>query len=80
MWFDTNRYLKITVRLFPQPGRKSFERWEIRKLGFSLSNQMYKPPEEFGPYYFIPSCYIFFAGEKLLLYSASLFSTNVSIL
>ncbi|KAJ6739787.1 LEUCINE-RICH REPEAT-CONTAINING PROTEIN [Salix koriyanagi] len=32
---------------------------EIQSIGFDLTNQTYKPPKEFGPYYFIASPYPF---------------------
>ncbi|XP_012573816.1 leucine-rich repeat receptor protein kinase HPCA1-like isoform X2 [Cicer arietinum] len=32
---------------------------EVQRIGFALSNQTYKPPHDFGPYYFIASPYAF---------------------
>ncbi|KAH7667422.1 Non-specific serine/threonine protein kinase protein [Dioscorea alata] len=36
-----------------------FNRSEILRIGFDLSNQTYKPPKIFGPYYFIGTPYPF---------------------
>ncbi|KAI0519373.1 hypothetical protein KFK09_006819 [Dendrobium nobile] len=49
--FNENNYLEVQLKLF-HPTEMYFKRSEIQKLGFSLSNQTYKPPAEFGPYYF----------------------------
>ncbi|KAF8411897.1 hypothetical protein HHK36_004455 [Tetracentron sinense] len=61
-FFNTDDYLEVHLALFPSDG-KYFNRTEILRIGFSLSNQIYKPPPElgFGPYYFIgsPSLYPF---------------------
>ncbi|KAH9674150.1 protein kinase domain-containing protein [Citrus sinensis] len=57
-FFNIDDYLQIQVALFPS-GEKSFNRSEVQKIGFELSNQTYKPPKEFGPYYFIASPYAF---------------------
>ncbi|KAK4834164.1 hypothetical protein QYF36_018034 [Acer negundo] len=57
-FFNIDDYLQVQLALFPSPG-KYFNRSEIRRIGFELSNQTYKPPKEFGPYYFIASPYNF---------------------
>ncbi|XP_052172513.1 leucine-rich repeat receptor protein kinase HPCA1 isoform X1 [Diospyros lotus] len=57
-FFDTDDYLQLSLQLFPSPGQY-FNRSEILRLGFAFSNQTYKPPHEFGPYFFIASPYIF---------------------
>ncbi|KAL6998544.1 hypothetical protein U1Q18_008672 [Sarracenia purpurea var. burkii] len=56
--FNIDDYLQVQLELFPSTG-KYFNRSEILRLGFALSNQTYKPPPEFGPYYFIASPYFF---------------------
>ncbi|XP_048319930.2 leucine-rich repeat receptor protein kinase HPCA1 isoform X1 [Ziziphus jujuba] len=56
--FNEDDYLQVHLALFPSTG-KYFNRSEILRIGFELSNQTYKPPEEFGPYYFIASPYVF---------------------
>lgn len=56
--FNLDDYLQVHLELFPPTGKK-FNRSEISRLGFSMSNQTFKPPAEFGPYYFIASPYLF---------------------
>ncbi|GAB2288969.1 hypothetical protein Dimus_023274 [Dionaea muscipula] len=58
LFFNADDYLQVQLGLFPSTG-KYFNRSEIQRLGFDLSNQTYKPPREFGPYYFLASPYIF---------------------
>ncbi|KAA8517585.1 hypothetical protein F0562_017785 [Nyssa sinensis] len=57
-FFNIDDYLQMHLELFPSTG-KYFSRSEILRMGFALSNQTYKPPQEFGPYYFIASAYDF---------------------
>lgn len=68
-FFNIDDYLQIQVALFPS-GEKSFNRSEVQKIGFELSNQTYKPPKEFGPYYFIASPYAFQGNLSLFLYNS----------
>ncbi|GLJ13609.1 hypothetical protein SUGI_0216280 [Cryptomeria japonica] len=64
MSFDANDYLNIKIWIFPPVEKQYFEPLDIIKLGYSLSNQTYKPPKEFGPYYFIPNPYLLFYDSK----------------
>ena len=57
-FFNIDDYLQVQWELFPYTG-KYFNRTDIVRLGFALSNQTYKPPQQFGPYYFIASPYLF---------------------
>ncbi|CAN0927774.1 Leucine-rich repeat receptor protein kinase HPCA1 [Linum grandiflorum] len=58
--FNLDDYLQVQLGLFPPTSAgKYFNRSEIQRIGFDLSNQTYKPPSEFGPYYFIASPYPF---------------------
>lgn len=57
-FFNNDDYLQVQLELFPPDG-KYFSRPDIQRLGFDLSNQTFKPPPEFGPYYFIASPYSF---------------------
>ncbi|XP_010537840.1 PREDICTED: probable leucine-rich repeat receptor-like protein kinase At5g49770 [Tarenaya hassleriana] len=57
-FFNNDDYLQIQLSLFPHMG-KYFNRSEVQRIGFDLSNQTYKPPPGFGPYYFIASPYTF---------------------
>ncbi|KAJ6742429.1 LRR RECEPTOR-LIKE KINASE [Salix viminalis] len=61
-FFNVDDYLQVQVALFPPTG-KYFNRSEIQRIGFYLSNQTYKPPKYFGPYYFIASNYPFPDGS-----------------
>ncbi|XP_058110827.1 leucine-rich repeat receptor protein kinase HPCA1-like [Magnolia sinica] len=62
LFFNTDQYLQVHLELFPSTG-KYFNRSEILRIGFDLTNQTFKPPFEFGPYYFIASPYAF-QGES----------------
>ncbi|KAG7941941.1 hypothetical protein I3843_16G074100 [Carya illinoinensis] len=53
-FFNSDDYLQVKLALFPAIG-KHFNRLEVLRIGFDLSNQTYKPPPEFGPYYFLPT-------------------------
>ncbi|TXG58059.1 hypothetical protein EZV62_015888 [Acer yangbiense] len=57
-FFNTDDYLQVHLALFPSP-RKNFNESEVERIGLQLSKQTYKPPKEFGPYYFIASPYAF---------------------
>ncbi|PWA79139.1 leucine-rich repeat protein kinase family protein [Artemisia annua] len=54
-------YLVITLQVFPS-GDDRFNRTGILGLGFSLSNQTFKPPAAFGTYFFIGENYDFLTG------------------
>ncbi|KAL6902019.1 hypothetical protein ACP4OV_004895 [Aristida adscensionis] len=57
-FFNADSYMEVQVKLFPS-GAAYFNRSEVMRIGFDLSNQTFKPPKEFGPYYFIASPYPF---------------------
>ncbi|XP_019423249.1 PREDICTED: probable leucine-rich repeat receptor-like protein kinase At5g49770 isoform X1 [Lupinus angustifolius] len=57
-FFNGDDYLQVQLALFPPIGQY-FNRSEVQRIGFQLSNQTYKPPHEFGPYYFIAFPYAF---------------------
>ncbi|KAL6905887.1 hypothetical protein ACP4OV_003488 [Aristida adscensionis] len=56
--------LQMALEVFPQ-GKMQFGEQDIVDIGFMLSNQTYKPPQAFGPYYFIGQQYSF-ANEMLV--------------
>ncbi|KAK1434553.1 hypothetical protein QVD17_00300 [Tagetes erecta] len=56
-------YLVINLLVFPS-GDERFNRTGILGLGFSLSNQTFKPPAAFGPYFFIGENYDFLLGAS----------------
>ncbi|KQK05701.1 probable leucine-rich repeat receptor-like protein kinase At5g49770 [Brachypodium distachyon] len=55
--FNSDNYLQVQVNLFPSSGAL-FNVSELISIGFDLSNQTYKPPANFGPYYFIADPYV----------------------
>ena len=57
-FFNSDNYLQVQVKLFPSSGMY-FNRADIIRIGGDLSNQVFKPPAGFGPYYFIGSPYPF---------------------
>lgn len=61
-FFDSDNYLQVQVKLFPPTGMY-FNRADILQIGGNLSNQVFKPPPVFGPYYFIASPYPFPDGN-----------------
>ncbi|KAL9327236.1 hypothetical protein ACSQ67_007881 [Phaseolus vulgaris] len=62
-FFDSNDYLLVQLSLFPSTGQY-FNRSEVQRIGFDLSNQTYKPPKEFGPYYFLAYSYPFSGSHR----------------
>ncbi|XP_050940254.1 leucine-rich repeat receptor protein kinase HPCA1 isoform X2 [Cucumis melo] len=62
-FFNVDDYLQMQLALFPSDG-EYFNRSDIQRIGFDLSNQTYKPPPEFGPFYFIASPYGFAGTTK----------------
>lgn len=66
-------YLEINLQVFPS-GEERFNRTGILGLGFSLSNQTFKPPPAFGTYFFIGENYDFLLGNLFL--SKSVTSQN----
>lgn len=57
-FFNLDDYLQVQLSLFP-PSGKYFSRSDVQRIGFDLTNQTFKPPKPFGPYYFIASPYAF---------------------
>ncbi|KAF0888635.1 hypothetical protein E2562_016095 [Oryza meyeriana var. granulata] len=60
---DTTNNLEMSLEVYPS-GKVQFGEQDISDIGFILSNQTYKPPRTFGPYYFIGQHYPF-ANELL---------------
>jgi hypothetical protein len=59
--FDNNSYIQVQVELFP-PSGTSFNKTQVSTIGSLFSNQIYKPPPKFGPYFFIGDPYSLFLG------------------
>ncbi|KAK4491319.1 hypothetical protein RD792_002055 [Penstemon davidsonii] len=58
---DIDSYLVLNLQVFPS-GQDYFNHTGISGVGFMLSNQTFKPPHVFGPFYFIGNNYPYFAG------------------
>ncbi|KAL8027314.1 hypothetical protein ABFX02_14G087500 [Erythranthe guttata] len=58
---NSNEYLVLNLQVFPS-GIDYFNRTGISSIGFILSNQTFKPPHTFGPFYFKANEYPYFAG------------------
>lgn len=65
---DASNYLEISLEIFPL-NRIYFTRKELFILGFTFSNQTYKPPKDYGPYYFKFQEYQGYMGEDSILLS-----------
>uniref|UniRef100_A0A6M2EJX7 non-specific serine/threonine protein kinase n=1 Tax=Populus davidiana TaxID=266767 RepID=A0A6M2EJX7_9ROSI len=59
---DLSQYLDLNLQVFPF-GQDRFNRTAILSIGFMLSNQTFKPPAQFGPFFFIGDTYLHFTGE-----------------
>ncbi|KAJ0028780.1 hypothetical protein Pint_36328 [Pistacia integerrima] len=57
-FLNTDDYLQVQVALFPSGGLY-FNSSEVEWIGLQFASQIYKPPPEFGPYFFIASPYHF---------------------
>nr|POF27342.1 putative leucine-rich repeat receptor-like protein kinase [Quercus suber] len=49
---DVSEDFKITLQIFPS-GQGCFNRTGLSQAGLMFSNQSFKPPDGFGPYYFL---------------------------
>lgn len=58
-------YIVLNLKIFPS-GKDRFNRTEISKIGFVLTNQTYKPSDDYGPFYFTGQVYNNFAGIGVL--------------
>lgn len=56
-------YLVIHLQVFPST-QDFFNRTGVSGIGFVLSNQTFKPPSSFGPFFFIGEGYKYFDGNK----------------
>ncbi|KAL1358769.1 hypothetical protein AAHE18_04G057700 [Arachis hypogaea] len=61
-------YLDLTLEVFPS-GIYRFNRTGIINIGFVLSNQTYKPPPTFGPFYFIADDYENYMDDSVFINS-----------
>ncbi|KAH0733363.1 hypothetical protein KY289_004551 [Solanum tuberosum] len=56
-------YLVIHLQVFPS-SQDFFNRTGVSGIGFVLSNQTFKPPSSFGPFFFIGEGYKYFDGAS----------------
>ncbi|XP_015057835.1 probable leucine-rich repeat receptor-like protein kinase At5g49770 [Solanum pennellii] len=56
---NSEYYLVLHLQVFPF-GQDHFNRTGIATIGFALSNQTYKPPPNFGPFFFNGTSYNYF--------------------
>ncbi|XP_010252249.1 PREDICTED: probable leucine-rich repeat receptor-like protein kinase At5g49770 isoform X2 [Nelumbo nucifera] len=56
---DSDNYLDLDLEVFPY-GAERFNQSGVLNIGFVLSNQTFKPPQIFGPFFFMGSPYEFF--------------------
>ncbi|KAL6964526.1 hypothetical protein U1Q18_035576 [Sarracenia purpurea var. burkii] len=61
-YINTIEYFVLSLEVFPS-GQSSFNRTGISEIGFVLSNQTFKPPHNFGPFFFIGDPYSNFAED-----------------
>jgi hypothetical protein len=59
--------LQLALEVFPS-GKTQFSEQDISDIGFILSNQTYKPPSVFGPYYFLGQPYSFANGNNKIIH------------
>ncbi|CAA0833567.1 Leucine-rich repeat protein kinase family protein [Striga hermonthica] len=60
---NMENYLQLTLQIFPA-GQDHFNRTGVSRIGFMMSNQTFKPPPGFGPFYFNADTYPYFAGPN----------------
>jgi len=61
---DSSTYLVMNLQVFPF-GQDRFNWTGISRIGFALSNQIFKPPSQFGPFVFHGDTYLNFAGSLI---------------
>ncbi|GAU39633.1 hypothetical protein TSUD_397210 [Trifolium subterraneum] len=77
---STDKYLDLTLEIFPS-GQDFFNRTSISGIGFMLSNQTFKPPPIFGPFYFIGDTYEHYLNDSIIESSViSSKSSNIGII
>lgn len=57
IFFNSEDYLQVHIGLFPSDGN-FFNTSVVQRFDSAFSNQTYKAPDVFGPYYFIASDYV----------------------
>ncbi|XP_057753124.1 leucine-rich repeat receptor protein kinase HPCA1-like [Arachis stenosperma] len=73
---DPDHYLELSLQVFPA-GQDRFNRTGVYTIGFLLSNQTFKPPKVFGPFYFDADKYEHFGNSGTMESSKSV---NIGII
>lgn len=71
----TSDNFELTLDVFPSQTDR-FNTTGVLTIAFLLSNQIYKPPEFFSPYFFKGASYEYYGGEILCL---SLWTNNTEL-
>ncbi|KAG6780384.1 hypothetical protein POTOM_013239 [Populus tomentosa] len=61
---DLSQYLDLNLQVFPF-GQDRFNRTAISSIGFMLSSLTFKPPAQFGLFFFIGDTYLHFSGSLI---------------
>lgn len=61
VFVDSNNNLEMSLGVYPS-NKTYFSQEDVTGIGFILSNQTYKPPPAFGPYFFLGQQYSAFNG------------------
>ncbi|KAK7363901.1 hypothetical protein VNO77_06061 [Canavalia gladiata] len=72
---DSTQYLRLSLQVFPS-GQDHFNRTGTLIIGFLLSNQTFKSPKIFGPFYFLADKYGHFGNFE----TESSKSSNIGII
>jgi hypothetical protein len=64
----STKNFELSLKIFPS-SQDRFNRTEISIIGSLLSSQSFKPPEYFGPYYFLADPYGYYAAGNLEFHS-----------
>ena len=60
-------YFQLTLTMFPSQSDR-FNRTGVSNIALVLTNQIYKAPEFFNPYFFMGENYLYYGGNSIFLY------------
>lgn len=66
---------QLTLTVFPSSQTVSFNRTGVSSIAFVLSNQIFKPPEFFSPYFFIGADYGYYGGDSIFHYELEMLNS-----
>ncbi|OAY63883.1 putative leucine-rich repeat receptor-like protein kinase [Ananas comosus] len=73
---DSSNNLEMSLQVFPS-SKIRFSESDVTGVGFILSNQTFKPPTIFGPYYFVGQEYPPFTGKRRI---CEIFTSHYAVL